>query len=92
LLKGGGEGGLGFGETAEMKFSDGLTDNGERGGGARSSGELLVDVEGGLILLATLKKDKPVSLWFGQGSKLRIGKRTTRRPTQDSARLTRRES
>jgi hypothetical protein len=46
-----------------MEFSDGLTDNGERGGGAGARGELLVDVESGLVLLTTLNKKKfPVSL------------------------------
>lgn len=61
LLQGGAESGLGFGKPTEMEFGDGLADNGEGGGGAGSGGELFVDVESGLVLLATLKKDKLVS-------------------------------
>jgi hypothetical protein len=56
LLQGSGESSLSFGEATEMEFSDGLTDNGERGGGAGARGELLVDVESGLVLLTTLNK------------------------------------
>lgn len=62
LLQGGGESSLSFGEATEMEFSDGLADNGAHGGGAGCRGELLVDVESGLVFLTTLKKKKvPVS-------------------------------
>jgi hypothetical protein len=75
-----------------MEFSDGLADNGECRGGAGSRGELLVDVECGLVLLTTLKKKLPVSLSIERRSEMHICVRTTRMPTQDSARLTSRES
>jgi hypothetical protein len=75
-----------------MEFSDGLADNGERGGGARSRGQLLVDVESGLVLLATLQKRVSVSFFFAKGSGMQICIHTTRMPTQDSAILTSKES
>lgn len=37
-----------------MELCDSLTDDGERGRGARSGGEFFVDVESGLVLLTTL--------------------------------------
>jgi hypothetical protein len=61
LLQGSGESGLSFGQATEVEFRDGLADNGERSRGAGSRGELLVDVESGLVLLTTLKKKFPFS-------------------------------
>jgi hypothetical protein len=64
LLQSGGKSGLGFGEATQMNFSDGLADNGKRGRGAGSRGELLEDVESGLVLLTTLYDTGAVSSRF----------------------------
>lgn len=52
------QGGFGFGYATQVKFCDGLADDGQRGGCARGGGEFLVDVEGGLVFLTTLRNTK----------------------------------
>lgn len=47
-----------------MDFGDGLANNGKRGGGAGSRGELLEDIESGLVLLTTLQNKIAVSMGF----------------------------
>lgn len=64
LLQSGGKSSLSFGEATQVDFSDGLANNGKRGGGAGSRGELLEDVESGLVLLATLQNKIAVSMRF----------------------------
>lgn len=58
LLQRSGQRRLSLGQPAQVKLCDCLADNGQRGGRAGRGGEFLVDVEGGLVLLTTLHRNR----------------------------------